>query len=168
VVGSAMPDSPASGGERELHEFLRDRVPDYMVPSTYILMDALPLTPNGKLDRRALPEPDLSRSDSEHTAVAPRTTVERELAAIWSELLGGGRIGLHDNFFALGGHSLLATQLISRIRNIFKIELPVRRLFEYPTLAGLAQAINESAGQDSQPAVPKLRRIPRAQRQEET
>jgi acyl carrier protein len=112
-----------------------------MVPSAYVLLESLPLTPNGKVDRRALPAADPERNDIKEDYVAPRTPVEEELAAIWAKVLGREQVSVHDNFFELGGHSLLATQLTSRIRDAFKVELPVRYLFEAPTVAMLARHI---------------------------
>ena len=117
------------------------------MPSAFVLLEALPLTPNGKLDRRALPAPDYA--DAQHEFVAPRNELETQLAAIWQAVLGSKRvateqsrgIGVYDNFFALGGHSLLATQVISRIRQAFVIDLPLRIFFEMPTIAGLATRI---------------------------
>jgi acyl carrier protein len=112
-----------------------------MVPSAYVVLESLPLTPNGKLDRRALPVPDTASFDIQEDYVAPRTPVEEELARIWAKVLGKQQVGVHDNFFELGGHSLLATQLTSRIRDTFQVELPVRNLFEAPTVASLAKYI---------------------------
>jgi acyl carrier protein len=109
-----------------------------MVPSAFVLLDRLPLTPNGKVDRRALPAPGRTRHDSDTPHVAPRTAAESRLAAVWTEVLGIDLIGIHDNFFAdLGGHSLLAIKLLSRIRSVFGTDLPLRLLFERPTIAGL-------------------------------
>jgi amino acid adenylation domain-containing protein len=125
----------------QLRSFLHEQLPDYMVPSAFVLLDALPLTPNGKLDRHALPPPDRSRSELEGNFVAPRSPVEEVLAETWTGVLGIERVGVHDNFFDLGGHSLLVTQLISRLRDIFQIELPLRSLFEAPTLASLAELL---------------------------
>jgi acyl carrier protein len=127
----------------ELRGFLKHKLPDYMVPSVFVVLDALPLTPNGKIDRKALPAPDQSRPELEQGFVAPRTPVEELLTGIWAEVLKVEKVGIHDNFFDLGGHSLLATQVISRIRTPFRIDVPLRRLFEAPTVAGLAQAIQE-------------------------
>jgi amino acid adenylation domain-containing protein len=138
----------------DLRAFLRTRLPEYMVPSTFVFLDALPLTPNRKIDRRALPEP--AREEPEAVELSQR---EELLAAIWSEVLGIDRIGPFDDFFALGGHSLKVTQVLARVRETFGIELPVRSLFESPTLAGLASRISEAAG--SAPAAPPLVRIPR-------
>ena len=104
-----------------------------MVPSAFILLDALPFTPSGKVDRRALPAPDDFRSSFGDGFIPPRTPAEQSVAAIWCEVLDIKQVGVHDNFFRdLGGHSLLATQLISRMRDAFRVELPLRRLFETP------------------------------------
>jgi amino acid adenylation domain-containing protein len=124
-----------------LRAALAEALPDYMIPSTFVRLPALPLTPNGKLDRRALPEPDEERPDLERAYEAPRTPVEEALAGIWAEILSLERVGVHDDFFELGGHSLLATRVISRVRNAFQVELPLRSLFEEPTVAGLAEKI---------------------------
>ncbi len=121
--------------------YLQEKLPDYMVPAAFVMLDALPLTPNGKVDRHALPEPEATRPELEVAFVAPRTAVEEQLARIWSEVLGLEKVGVQDDFFALGGHSLLATQVVSRIRNIFQIEFPLRSFFESPTIASLAETI---------------------------
>ncbi|MGK7878447.1 MAG: amino acid adenylation domain-containing protein [Xenococcaceae cyanobacterium] len=125
----------------ELRHFLKQKLPDYMVPSVFVFLDALPLTLNGKIDRRALPAPDSSRPDLEATFIAPRTSVEQQIADIWTQLLKLEQIGIYDNFFALGGHSLLATQVISRLRQAFGIDLPLRILFEAPILSELSDRI---------------------------
>lgn len=124
-----------------LREFLKQKLPGYMVPSAYVVLDSLPLTPNGKVNRRVLPRVDTLILDTQEDYVAPRTTVEEVLAGIWRQVLGKQQVGIHDNFFELGGHSLLATQLTSRIRDAFQVELPVRHLFEAPTVAALARQI---------------------------
>jgi acyl carrier protein len=128
----------------DLRRFLKEKLPDYMIPSVFILLDALPLMPNGKIDRHALPAPDQSRPDLREVFVAPRTAVEERLAGIWAELLRVERVGIHDNFFELGGHSLLVTQIISRLRDAFQVELPLPRLFELPTIAELAPVIEKA------------------------
>jgi amino acid adenylation domain-containing protein len=125
----------------ELRSFLLAKLPDYMVPGAFVFLEAMPLTPNGKIDRRALPAPDTSHRELEDNFVAPNTPTEEILAAIWAEVLGLQLVGINDNFFELGGHSLLATQIISRIREAFKIELPLRHLFEAPTIASLGHSI---------------------------
>jgi amino acid adenylation domain-containing protein len=124
-----------------LRAFLQERLPDYMIPAAFVLLDALPLNSNGKVNRDALPAPDQLRDEPEHEYVAPRTPVEELLASVWQQLLGVERVGIHDNFFALGGHSLLATQVVSQLRKAFRIELPLRTLFERPDLAQLAESI---------------------------
>jgi amino acid adenylation domain-containing protein len=126
----------------ELRQFLEQLVPRHLVPDSFIVLDAMPLTPNGKIDREALPDPHIAlASESNKSYVAPRTSVETELARIWSEVLGCDRIGIHDNFFDLGGHSLTAVQVISRVRVAFNLELPLHHVFETPTIAELAVAI---------------------------
>jgi amino acid adenylation domain-containing protein len=128
----------------QLRSYLKARLADYMLPSAFVLMDALPLTPNGKIDRKALPAPDWSQADWGEEYIAPRTPTETKLAEIWGQVLGrqsSSHIGVRDNFFNLGGHSLLATQLVSRIRQVFEIDLPLRNVFEYPTLEELAERV---------------------------
>jgi amino acid adenylation domain-containing protein len=124
-----------------LRAHLAERLPEYMVPAAFVHMDALPVNPNGKLDRKALPEPEYA--PAEETYVAPRTPVEEVLAGIWAEVLGLERLGVHDEFFAMGGHSLLATRVVSRIREVFGVELPLRALFEGPTVAEMARRVEE-------------------------
>jgi len=124
----------------ELRQFLKAKLPGYMVPNAIVILESLPLTPNCKVDRRALPAPDL-QSDRTDKYVAPRNPTEEILAQIWAQVLKVEQVGIDDNFFELGGHSLLATQLVSRIRNIFKVELPLRELFARATVAELAHLI---------------------------
>jgi amino acid adenylation domain-containing protein len=123
-----------------IRQFLKEKLPQYMIPTAYVLLESLPLTPNGKVDHRALPMPD-TLTYHQQDYVAPRSQVEELLVEIWSKVLGKEQVGVHDNFFELGGHSLLATQLISRIRDSFQIDLPVSNLFEAPTVAQLARYI---------------------------
>jgi acyl carrier protein len=129
---------------KELRAFLKEKLPEFMVPSAFVLLDAWPMTPSGKVDRRALPAPDGSRLDQGQAYVAPRNPVEQLLADTWAEVLGVERVGIHDNFFELGGHSLLATQLASRLRDSFEVEVPLRRLFETPTIAHLSLLIAQT------------------------
>ncbi|HEU4561344.1 MAG TPA: amino acid adenylation domain-containing protein, partial [Longimicrobium sp.] len=126
----------------ELREHLRRSLPEYMVPAAFVGLEALPLTPNGKLDVRALPAPELG-SAAEGQSVAPSTPVEEVLAGIWAEVLRLEQVGVHDHFFELGGHSLLAVRVVSRIREVFTVELPLRALFEGPTVAELAVRVEE-------------------------
>jgi len=127
-----------------LHDFLKQKLPDYMVPNTFVLLPSLPLTPNGKVNRSALPTPDQSRPDLKESFVPPQAPVEKIVAAIWKQVLGLEKIGIHDNFFELGGHSLLATQVVSRLRDVFHLDLPIRALFEKPTVGELAESIRET------------------------
>ncbi|MEH2028366.1 MAG: amino acid adenylation domain-containing protein [Nostoc sp.] len=133
-----------------LCKFLKDKLPDYMVPSSFVMLNALPLTSNGKVDRRSLPAPDRTRRNLEQDFVSPRTTVEEVLAKIWVEVLRLEQISVHDNFFEIGGHSLLATQVISRIRDTYQLDLPLRRLFDAPTVASLAESIETELKQNSE------------------
>ena len=137
------------GGSPALREYLRSRLPEYMVPKVIMEMECLPMTPNGKLDRRALASivPKEQRDDKAY--IAPRTPEEEVLAKIWAELLQVEQVGIHDNFFELGGHSLLAMQQISRVRKVFAVELAVRELFDTRTLAGLAGRIAEKRARAS-------------------
>jgi len=130
----------------EMRNFLKQKLPEYMVPSTFVLLEAMPLTSNRKVDRRALPLPDQSRPELEKAFVASRTPVEQILADIWREVLKQERVGIHDNFFDLGGHSLLATQVMSRIRDAFQTDIPLRALFEKPTIEELAMAVIHHGG----------------------
>jgi acyl carrier protein len=124
-----------------LRMFLSRDLPAAMIPSAYVFLDALPATATGKIDRRALALLDVTAPGNDKPFVAPRTPLEAQLAAMWSELLGVERVGARDNFFDLGGHSLLTTQLVSRLRTAFQLEVPLPTFFEDPTVAGLAQAI---------------------------
>jgi acyl carrier protein len=133
---------------------LRAKLPDYAIPASFVFLDALPLNISGKVDRRALPAPDWTRVDRAAMFVAPRTSVEAELARVWANLLNVERVGIYDNFFDLGGHSLLATQLVSRIRDAFQIELALKSFFETPTIANLAIVIaQQQAAQADQDQV---------------
>ncbi|NEO47604.1 MAG: AMP-binding protein, partial [Moorea sp. SIO4A3] len=126
----------------QLREYLELRLPEYMVPSGYVVLSQIPLTPNGKVDRKALPGPDFANSLSTEY-VAPETETEKLLAEIWREVLGIEQIGIHDNFFDLGGHSLMATQVVSRVRQALGIELSLTTLFESSTIAKLAEVLVE-------------------------
>jgi amino acid adenylation domain-containing protein len=126
----------------QLREYLKGSLPEYMVPSGWVALKQLPLTPNGKLDRKALPAPQ-SRSDEVGEYVAPRTDLERTLAEIWAQVLRVDQIGIHDNFFELGGHSLLATQVVTRIQTALSLEMPLRFLFDSPTIISLTPRLEK-------------------------
>jgi|GEM_PF-628006 len=150
AAGGAEP-SPA-----ELRARVADRLPEYMVPSAFVVLDEIPLTATGKADRRALPAP--ADDAVPRTAyVAPRNPVEEALAAVWREVLGVERVGVHDDFVGLGGHSLLATRVMNRIRDVFGVELPVRTLFDADTVAELADRIEEAAAEEAPRIAPQPR-----------
>ena len=125
----------------ELRSYLKERLPDYMLPSAFVMLDILPLTATGKIDRNILPAPEQARPELAGVYLAPRTALEEVLCDIFSEVLEREPVGVHDSFFELGGHSLLATQVVSRVRLVFQVELSLRKLFEAPTVEGLAAAI---------------------------
>jgi amino acid adenylation domain-containing protein len=132
----------------ELRSFLKERLPEYMLPTAFVLVEKFPLTGNGKLDRNALPEPDPGQRQSASVYVAPRTVTEKLLAEIWAAVLKVGRVGLRDNFFELGGHSLLAVQAVSRMREALKKDIPLRTLFEAPTIGELAPRLETTPGSE--------------------
>lgn len=128
----------------QLREYLKGKTPAYMVPDSIVALDALPLTTNGKIDRARLSQISKAGHVTDDSFVAPRTELEEELAGLWAEILKVERVGIHDNFFDLGGHSLLATRLIFRLREHFNVDLPLRALFEAPTVAAIAPVIVQS------------------------
>ena len=127
-----------------LRKYLKDRLPQYMIPSAFVLMEKFPLTSNGKIDRKALPTFSHENIPAARDFVRPHTEIEKELAAIWTELLQVENIGLNDDFFDLGGHSLMAIKAVSRIRDVFAVDLQTQTLFEYPTIAGLSKVLTEA------------------------
>ena len=136
----------------DLRRFLNALLPGYMVPSAFVFVDSLPLTPTGKLDRRALPVPERTRPLLDRGFVGPRGPLEETLAKIWADVLQLERVGIYDSFFDLGGHSLLATQIISRVRNVFQMELPVSSLFSSPSVAEFAALIDAATDHKVQDA----------------
>jgi amino acid adenylation domain-containing protein/FkbH-like protein len=144
-----------------LRAALRTSLPEYMVPTAFVLLGGLPLTPNGKIDRKALPEPRWESSSARQTNVEPRTPVETRLLAIYREVLAAPGIGIQDNFFDAGGHSLLAIRVVSRIREELKVSLPLFALFDSPTVESLAALLESPADGGSQLPVPPLERVPR-------
>jgi acyl carrier protein len=141
LVAYAVLREPDGASASDLRLFLRQKLPDHMIPSAFVLLEALPLTPSGKVDRRALPPPEQGRLEEGSGYVAPRDVVEEVLAGMWTEILRLERVGVYDSFFELGGHSLLAMQLISRIREAFRVDFPLRLMFEDPTVAGMSAAL---------------------------
>jgi len=127
----------------ELRDYMKKRLPEYMIPAAFVTIDSLPRLPNGKINRKALPAPDNSEVESKTVYEPPAGPVENEIAGIWTRLLGVKQIGARDSFFDLGGHSLLATQLIARIYDVFQVSIPLRSIFERPTVAELAMVIEE-------------------------
>ncbi|PSM49079.1 amino acid adenylation protein [Chroococcidiopsis sp. CCALA 051] len=126
----------------QIRSFLKEKLPEYMIPSAFVMMEALPLTPNGKVDRRSLPEPKNTRPALTQAYVSPSTSIEQQIAEVWSQILEIEQVGIYDNFFELGGHSLLTAQLLSQIKNIFQVDVPLFYLFKKPTIAGLVEAID--------------------------
>jgi len=150
LVAYVVLEGNVSAHWHNVREFLGRRLPAYMVPATFVQLDALPLTPSGKLDRGVLPKPENDRMSLQSTFVAPRNPTEETVAKLWVEMLAVDRVGIYDSFFELGGHSLRAMQLVSRIRDAFNVEVSLRQFFESPTVAGLSGAVTEAGEQ--QPA----------------
>jgi acyl-coenzyme A synthetase/AMP-(fatty) acid ligase/acyl carrier protein len=140
LVAYVVPNRQLPLGIGELRSLLKDKLPDYMVPAAFVELEALPLTPNNKVDRRNLPPPPGERQ-AEDLYIAPQNELERIIAGIWQDLLQVDRVGVDDNFFELGGHSLLATQVMARVRKVLRVDLPLRTLFDTPTVARLAESV---------------------------
>jgi len=160
LIAYVVTDPDRSTTVTGLHQFLAGRLPEYMIPSMFIRISEIPLNANGKLVRELLPDPALSRSRAgggNDDVLEPRTPLEELIATLWSEVLKVERVCLNDNFFDLGGHSLLAMQVVARIRNIFKIEMPLRRFFESPNIAELAWAVEESLKMKQSLIAPPIR-----------
>jgi amino acid adenylation domain-containing protein len=148
----------------ELRAHVRGQLPDYMVPASFVVLEELPLSPSGKVDRAALPAPEATSTESRRDYVGPRTPVEEVLCGVWGEVLGVEQVGVEEDFFELGGHSLLATQVISRVREGFKVEIALRELFKQPTVRGLAASIEAAMREghevNSPPVLPTGRENP--------
>jgi acyl carrier protein len=144
IVVYVTTDQMQQPSASDLYHHCNRLLPPYMVPASYGFLDALPMTTSGKVDRRALPDIEPERPSLSGIYTAPRTPLEEELAEMWSQVLGVERVGIYDNFFELGGHSLLATQLVSRVRESYVVDLPLRNLFENPTVAEVATIIATS------------------------
>jgi amino acid adenylation domain-containing protein len=158
LIGYVVGEEKISAGE--LQKYLQGKLPDYMTPGAFVMLEEFPLTPNGKVDRKALPEPELDVSGREY--VAPRTAAEEIVAETFAQLLKLNRVGIQENFFELGGHSLLATQAISRVKAAFAVELPLRALFESPTVKELAQQVELALLQGRGLTAPMIRRADRS------
>ena len=156
LVAYVVLNQESTATTSDLRRFLQKQLPEYMIPSTFVVLEALPLTPNGKVDRHALLAPEQVKPELKETFVAPRTPIEEVLAAIWAEILKLEQVGVYDNFFELGGHSLLATQMISHVRKAFQVELPLRRLFELPTVASIAEVIDSLKDDDTKLQAPAI------------
>ena len=152
LVAYVVPSSQTSVTVTAMRSSLQGRLPDYMVPSAFVVLDAMPTLPTGKVDRRALPPPDSSRPQLDNDIVDPRTPVEERMVEVWAEVLGLDQVGIHDNFLELGGDSLLASQVISRVIKTFRVELPLRSLFEAPTVAEMALTITENQANKAEQA----------------
>ncbi|MGA7732187.1 MAG: amino acid adenylation domain-containing protein [Chloroflexia bacterium] len=154
LVAYIVPQPGQAPPSAEMRAHLQARLPEYMVPSTFVLMEQMPLTPNGKVDRKALPDPGSTDPRRRGDYVAPRTPLETQLTEVWAAVLHKEQIGVTDSFFALGGHSLSAMQMVSRVRTALGIELPLRSLFETPTIEGLAAAMSLKKGSHAMSAPP--------------
>jgi amino acid adenylation domain-containing protein len=141
IVAYVVLNRECATAVEELRRVIKEKLPSVMMPSAFVVLESMPLTPNGKIDRKELPAPDQTRPDIAEAFAPPRTPIEEMLAAIWSQTLRLEKVGIHDNFFNIGGHSLLAAQVISRVHDTFKVELPLRVFFETPTIAALAAYI---------------------------
>lgn len=150
LVAYLVPHPGQEPSTSALRSFIAAKLPDYMVPATFMLLDAMPLMPNGKVDRQALPAPNEQRPDLEEPYLPPATAVEAVIAAVWATCLRVESVGIHDNFFELGGYSLLITQVLSRIRAVFQAELPTRTFLDAPTVAGLARELISREAQPGQ------------------
>ena len=162
IVAYIVPEREQAPGIRELRSYLLKKLPEYMVPSAFVSIQHMPKTASGKLDRRALPAYEKSGLRLEEGYIAPRTQMEEIIAGIWCEVLGVEQVGVYENFFDIGGHSLLATQIMSRATSSFQVALPLRILFESPTVAALAERIDDERGAETKLDLPPLRPVSRS------
>ena len=158
LIAYLVADQSLSNSSDDLRSYLRQQLPEFMVPAAMVLLPKIPLNPNGKVDRRALPEPEAVQA---REFIAPKNDTEEKVARIWQEVFRRERIGTDENFFELGGHSLLATQVISRIREQFRVELAIRAIFDHPTISGLARAVETFTGAGSGPEISSITRVSR-------
>jgi hypothetical protein len=158
LVAYIVPAEVAGAATETLRAYVRERLPEYMLPSAYVMLEYLPLTPNGKVDRRALPAPEYDRSMLGGAFVAPRNSLEELMAEVWREVLKREQVSVHDNFFELGGHSLLAAQEVARLARLLKVELPLRRMFEAPTIAELAGDVARMSERPGETALERILR----------
>jgi amino acid adenylation domain-containing protein len=161
LVGYIVANQDSVASTSDLRSLLREKLPDYMIPSAFVFLNALPLTPNRKVDRSKLLPPDDSRPSLDQGFVEPRSEIEELVAQVWREVLKLDKIGVYDNFFELGGHSLLATRVVARLRSNFNVDLPLRKLFELPTVAGLAEHIDFLRHNQSGVSVPPIMPVSR-------
>lgn len=162
LVAYIAPSKERSVELAGIRNYLKRKLPDYMVPSSFVMLDTIPLTPNGKLNRKRL-----SRAEGggfENAYVSPRTESEKRITAIWSDVLGIDRIGIFDNFFEIGGNSLLATQMVARLRAVLSVELPVSRVFDRPTVAGVSEAVAQDKLGPATPQEPPIQRLRRSEK----
>ena len=157
LVAYFVPQGGQSVTSTELFTFLKDRLPEYMVPAAFVALERMPLTSNGKIDRKMLPAPEFARPERQDEYVAPETPLEEEVASVWKEVLGLERVGASDNFFEIGGHSLLATRVIMLLRSRLGLNISLRLLFEYPTIAGMAAALMDTLLEEAEePALEQM------------
>ena len=161
LVGYVVPREHSVPSVTELRGYLREKLPEYMIPSSFVVLEALPLTPNGKVDRNRLPPPDGTRPPVTREFVAPRTEIEELIAQTWREVLKIENVGIYDNFFELGGHSLLATQIVARLQEAFNKEVPLRVLFDAPTIAELVRELETIIRDGHAPELPPIVPVPR-------
>jgi acyl-coenzyme A synthetase/AMP-(fatty) acid ligase/acyl carrier protein len=173
LVAYLVPEQEGQEGDKEqgkaglriseLREHLQGKLPEYMVPGAYVQLEKMPLNSNGKIDRKQLPQAEMESTEQDY--VGPRNCTEETLCRLWQEVLRRERVGIHDNFFKIGGHSLMAVQLATRIREGFKLDIPLQRMFELPTIAQLAEAIDQAlqAGVNGAPShlLPNIKRVAR-------